>query len=92
MYRNIKTGELVEAVQLPDDGTFDGPSAQMIAKAGGIILPRAGGGVNVQWPKGIMVALPGDWMVRKEGVEYRADSRRLFEATYERAEDDKRAG
>ena len=82
-YRHRLTGELVEAVQLPADGTFDGPSAQMIAKAGGIILPRAGGGVNVQWPKGIMVGLPGDWIVRKEGVEYRAYSRWLFEQKFE---------
>jgi hypothetical protein len=82
-YKRRRT-DIVEAVQLPPDGTLNSEAAKFITMSGGHIVGRAGGGVMVQGQEGTDHALPGDWLVRGH-FGYRAYTSELFAEVYEPA-------
>jgi hypothetical protein len=76
----------IEAVRLPEDGTFSPEAAKFITMSGGFVVGLAGGGARIQTFQGMRSVEPGDWLIREYNGLYRSMIDEMFINEYEPAE------
>ena len=85
---NAETHAVYQWIEANTQGSFD-PLTEEIP-ASGVSIDPATGDFLIATLEGVMQAKPGDWIIRGVQGEFYPIKSDIFEATYERVDDDER--